>query len=106
MRFDGIMSHNVIEHFQDPVTELRHMASLLRDKDSVMAHATGCYEYRYEYTRFHTFFYTGRSAAVLAEKAGLWLEEVPVKLPEHQIVKLYHPQDVPAGASRKEQVSA
>jgi 2-polyprenyl-3-methyl-5-hydroxy-6-metoxy-1,4-benzoquinol methylase len=73
-RFDGIFSNNVLEHLQYPIDELQFMASLLT-AGGRMAHATPCYEYRYEYTRFHLFFYLGRSRKVLADKAGLDLQE-------------------------------
>ena len=71
MRFDGIFSNDVLEHFVDPVEDMKFMASLLMDEKSRMAHCTACYVYRYEYTRFHTHFFLGNSVNVLAEKAGL-----------------------------------
>jgi len=52
MRFDGIFSNNVLEHFRHPVQELQRMERLLHEGGS-MAHATPCFEYLYEYTRFH-----------------------------------------------------
>jgi SAM-dependent methyltransferase len=70
LRFDGIYSNNVLEHLRYPVQELLHLASLLRPGGR-MSHATPCYEYLYEYTRFHLFFYIGRSRRYLAEKANL-----------------------------------
>ena len=70
LRFDGIYSNNVLEHLRHPVDELRHLASLLKP-GARMSHATPCYEYLYEYTRFHLFFYLGRSRRYLAEQAGL-----------------------------------
>ncbi|MBE2262178.1 MAG: FkbM family methyltransferase [Burkholderiaceae bacterium] len=72
MRFDGIYSNNVLEHFRHPVDELRFLSGLLLP-DGKMSHATPCYEYLYEYTRFHLFFYLGRSRQLLAERAGLTL---------------------------------
>lgn len=72
MRFDGIFSNNVLEHFRHPVQELSFMATLLKPGGR-MAHATPCFEYKYEYTRFHLFFFTGRSRDVLTAKAGLTL---------------------------------
>lgn len=69
-RFDGIYSNNVLEHLRHPVDELRHLASLLKP-GARMSHATPCFEYLYEYTRFHLFFYLGRSRRYLAEQAGL-----------------------------------
>lgn len=74
MRFDGIMSHSLMEHMVDPVGEMRSLRRLLRGRDSLMVHATPCFRYEIEYTRFHLFFFTGRSLEVIAEKAGLRVE--------------------------------
>lgn len=76
MRFNGIFSNDVLEHFVDPAEELRFMKSLLATPSSMMAHTTGCYLYRYEHTRFHTFFFTGNSLDVLCSKAGLRIVEI------------------------------
>ena len=70
MRFDGIFSNNVLEHLRHPVQDLRFLTRLLQP-GARMSHATPCYEYLYEYTRFHLFFYIGRSRQFLAEQAGL-----------------------------------
>lgn len=70
MRFDGIFSHNVIEHLQDPVRDFRFLASVLK-ADGRMAHATSEYIYATPDTRFHLFFFLGRSVWKLAEIAGL-----------------------------------
>ena len=69
-RFAGIFSNNVIEHLQDPAGELRAMSEHLAP-GGALAHASPCYELRYENTRFHLFFYLGRSVEMLAERAGL-----------------------------------
>lgn len=74
MRFDGIFSNNVLEHLRHPVNELALMKSVLVD-DGKMSHATPCFEYLYEFTRFHLFFYLGRSKHLLAQKAHLKIEE-------------------------------
>jgi hypothetical protein len=78
MRFDGIMSHNLLEHLADPRSALAFMASLLK-KDGIMAHSTECFEYRHEYSRFHLFFFTGNSLQPLLENAGLRCAGVPAK---------------------------
>ncbi len=70
MKFDGLYSNNVLEHIRYPVEELKFMAGLLK-ANARMAHATPCFEYLYEYTRFRLFFYLGKSRDLLAEKAGL-----------------------------------
>lgn len=69
LRFDGIFSCSLIEHLQDPIGELSFMYSLLKPEGK-MAHGTGCYEYAYEYTRFHLFFFVGRSLDVLSNILG------------------------------------
>lgn len=74
-RFDGIFTHNLIEHLQRPVEALQEMRELLRASGSAMVHSTACYEYRYEYSRFHLFFFTGSSVEVLARRAGLRLAD-------------------------------
>lgn len=71
MRFDGIFSNDLLEHLIDPVEDMKTMKNMLRDPRSGICHSTTCYEYMYEYTRFHTHFFTGRSNEVLAERAGL-----------------------------------
>lgn len=74
MRFDGIFSNNVLEHLRHPVRELTIMRDLLKNGGS-MSHATPCFEYLYEFTRFHLFFYLGRSRSILADKAGLRIDD-------------------------------
>lgn len=70
MRFDGIFSNNVLEHLRYPVRELSAMRDLLKSGGK-MSHATPCFEYLYEFTRFHLYFYLGRSRTLLATKAEL-----------------------------------
>ncbi|PWT92753.1 MAG: hypothetical protein C5B54_03035 [Acidobacteria bacterium] len=67
-KFDGIMSHNVLEHLLDPVATTARLANILRPAGRLV-HATPCFEYAYEFSRFHVFFFTGRSPEVLASKA-------------------------------------
>jgi hypothetical protein len=72
MTFDGIYSNNVVEHFISPCREFR----LLRDRlkrGGAMSHASPCYKYVYEFTRFHTIFYTGRSPEHLARLTDMTL---------------------------------
>jgi len=67
---DGIYSNNVLEHLRHPIDELKTMARLL-PPGGLMSHATPCFEYRFEFTRFHLFFFLGRSRQFLADQAGL-----------------------------------
>ena len=73
-KFDGIFSNNVLEHLRQPIEEFVFMKNILKP-NAKMSHATPCYEYLYEYTRFHLFFYLGRSKNFLAKKAGLIISD-------------------------------
>ena len=70
LSFDGIFSNNLLEHLRHPVDDLRQMASLLKP-GALMSHATPCFDYKFEFTRVHLFFFLGRSREVLAQRAGL-----------------------------------
>ena len=74
MKFDGIYSNNVLEHFRHPIKELKNMSLLLKI-GGLMSHATPCFEYSYEYTRFHLFFFVGKSKHYLFQQANLRLKE-------------------------------
>jgi hypothetical protein len=74
MRFDGIYSNNVLEHLRQPVQDLSYLRTLLKP-GGCMAHATPCFEYLYEFTRFHLFFFIGRSRGLLAQQAGLVIRD-------------------------------
>ena len=68
-QFDGIFSNNVIEHFRDPVGQFNDFHQLLKPGGK-MAHSSPCYEYSYEFTRFHTLFLLGKSPEILADRTG------------------------------------
>ena len=70
-KFDGIISVNLIEHLQDPVNDLIFMKSLLKDSKCLMAHATACYTYCYEYSAYHLFFLVEKSLDYLCKNTGL-----------------------------------
>lgn len=74
-RFDGIFTNNLLEHLTNPVSDFQFFKSLLKGPKALMAHATPCYEYAYEYTRFHTCFFTGNSIAYLCDKANVEMVE-------------------------------
>ena len=67
--FLGIFSNNVIEHFRDPVSQFNDFREILKPGGS-MAHSSPCYDYSYDFTRFHTLFLLGKSPYVLAERTG------------------------------------
>ncbi len=86
MRFDGIFSNDLLEHLINPIEDLKFMKSLLLGADALMAHSTGCYEYVHEITRFHTHFFTGKSAQIMADKAGLDIIERCDDLTENDFI--------------------
>lgn len=74
-KFDGIFSNNVIEHFRDPLGQFQQFRTLLKPGGR-MAHSSPCYNYCYDFTRFHTLFLLGKSPYVLAERTGFVAEKV------------------------------
>ena len=71
-KYDGVFSHNVIEHLQNPIETFKLFRSILKD-DGVMSHSTSCYEYKYEYSIFHLHFLIGKSLQILSDKTGFTL---------------------------------
>lgn len=69
MQFDGIFSHDLLEHLKDPVETFRLFDRILKP-DGIMAHSTACYKYVYEYDRFHLVFYTGNAVDVLCDRTN------------------------------------
>ncbi len=74
MTFDGVMTNNVLEHLIDPVTTNQAISRILKD-NGILVHATACFEYVYEWSRFHTYFFLGKSAEILAERSGFKIHE-------------------------------
>lgn len=74
MKFDGIMSHHVIEHLNDPVDTFNMLKGMLEDGGR-MVHSTPCFSYRQEFSRFHLFFYTGNSVNAICQYTGLRVVE-------------------------------
>ena len=71
MKFDGIMSNNFIEHVQSPVNTILEMKQYLKDQNCIMAHFTACWNYVYETSPFHLFFFEGRSVQIMADRTGM-----------------------------------
>lgn len=74
-RYDAIISNNLMEHLQDPVSELILMSNRLQE-GGVMIHKTPCWEYVYEWTEYHLFFFLGKSPEIMARQAGLTAERL------------------------------
>ena len=71
-KFDGIFSHNVMEHVQDLVATFRTFSCLLKPR-GIMAHSTPCYDYAFEASQFHLYFLAGQSVERLCRKTGFEL---------------------------------
>ena len=74
-KYDGIMSHNVIEHFQSPLKMFNYFSSILKSS-GCMIHASPCYKYCYEYSIFHLYFFVGKSLEILSNKSNFCLEHI------------------------------
>ncbi len=67
--FDGLISHNYLEHVQNPRLFFAECGQLLKP-GSRMVHSGACFGYRYEVSPFHLFFATGESLHHLAQATG------------------------------------
>lgn len=88
-QFNVIMTHNVLEHFQNPVKEIINMKKYLAP-GGLMVHATACYSYCYEWSRFHLFFFLGRSVDKLCQLCGIKeLKHKEMKTRSGQHIKIF-----------------
>lgn len=65
-KIDGIISNNVLDHLQDPIKDLLFMKSLLKPNGS-MIHASDGFRYGIDYTKFHLFFFVGKSVSFISD---------------------------------------
>jgi SAM-dependent methyltransferase len=72
--FDGIFTHNYLEHPQDPVAFFAALNELLKPGGR-MVHSTPCFELMYDASPFHLYFFLGRSFDALCEKTGFAVVE-------------------------------
>ncbi|MEO8271619.1 MAG: hypothetical protein ABI557_17990 [Aureliella sp.] len=68
-QYDGLMSHNYIEHVQDPTAFFEDCGRLIMSGGK-MAHSSACFDYVYEVSPFHLYFYCGESVPRLASRTG------------------------------------
>lgn len=69
IKFDGIISNDVIEHIQRPIDEFLIMRKFLKP-NGIMIHGTHCYKYCFEYSKFHLYFLQGKSIDFLCQNTG------------------------------------
>ena len=72
-KYNGIFSNDLIEHLRTPGEDLKKMVAMMTD-DGMMVHGSGCYDYAFEYTRFHLTFFTGNALEYLGKETGLGYE--------------------------------
>ena len=77
IKFDGVLSNNVLEHIRHPLAELDFIKNILK-LDVLTTHVISFFEYAYEYKRFRLFFYLGRSRELLAKKLNLEIMDFEV----------------------------
>lgn len=86
MKFDGIISHDLLEHLQDPIEELILMKSMLKPEAN-MIHSTPCYKYCHPYTKYHLFFFEGKSLDIICQKVGLTYEYISEWTVKYSMIK-------------------
>lgn len=71
--FDVIMSNNFIEHVIHPYEDLSLLKTHLNPNGKLIF-MTSCFEYSYEFTHYHTFFFIGKSLDILASQLDMKIE--------------------------------
>lgn len=84
-KVDGIISNNVLDHLQDPISDMLLMKSLLNDGAS-MIHASDGFDYSIHYTKVHLFFFVGKSVEFISKEIGM--AHTPITSPRGG-VKIY-----------------
>lgn len=73
-KFNGLISHNYIEHVQNPVEWFIELNKIIH-MNEIMIHSTGCIGYVLERSPFHLFFHTPKTLLILAQRTGFNLED-------------------------------
>lgn len=67
--YDGIFTHNFIEHVQDPFAFFSQIRDLSMPGAKV-AHSSACYDYRYEKSPFHLYFLSHTALEMIGSVSG------------------------------------
>ncbi len=86
--FDGLFSHNFIEHLQHPEAFFRECYELLKPSGT-MIHSTPCYRYLYEVAPLHLYFYCDTSIERLANRVGFRLTIVGLRTKTWQVRNIW-----------------
>ena len=86
-KFDMIYSNNFIEHVIDPISDLKEVLDNLKS-DGILILISPCWDYCYEFTHFHTFFFVNKSVKVLCDKLNI-SEIYSNKESDNSIIKIF-----------------
>jgi hypothetical protein len=87
LKFDGIISNNVLDHLQNPIYDLLLMKSLLKPGGK-MVHASDGFRYRINYTKFHLYFFIGKSTSYLSQTIGMSADLILLPNEQYDILVL------------------
>jgi hypothetical protein len=69
IEFDGLFTHNFIEHIQNPIKMFTTWNKMLKVGD-IMVHSSACFKWKFDFSNFHIFFFLGESLDILAKRTG------------------------------------
>lgn len=93
--FDYIFSNNYIEHLIHPIQDLEGILSHLKP-GGLLILITECFDYRIEYTHYHTFFFIGRSISYLEKKLNIKLildKRINVNYNQFTFIKVFQKKE-------------
>ena len=89
IKVDGIISNNVLDHLQDPVKDLLLMRSLLKPGAS-MIHGSDGFRYQVPFTKWHLYFFQGKSVEFLANSIGMKFEWIKSNNPGLDVIRFFN----------------
>lgn len=90
LKVDGIISNNLLDHLQNPIEELLFMKSIL-NKEASMIHASDGFKYDIPFTKFHLFFFVGKSVEYVSRAIKMNYKWIPSNHPNYEIVRFDQP---------------
>lgn len=90
-KYDVVYSNNFIEHVIHPFEDLKKLTNLLNINGKLVL-ITSCWEYCYEYTHYHTYFFLGKSVQYLCNALNIkeiFCEKINFKDGIFTIVKVF-----------------
>lgn len=85
--YEGVFTHNYIEHVQDPgkfFAQIRELSV----PGAMIAHSSACYDYRYEKSPFHLFFLSHSALEIIGSASGhriLGRSDYDLDVPGHEV---------------------